>query len=503
MKIRLFVLIILVAFAPLAGGAVKKADLAGSWYSGSKEALTADLEGYLRQARPPDIDGEIIALISPHAGFRYSGSVAAYGFKAIRNKGIKTVIVIGFSHRRYYDGVAVLDADGYKTPLGEVVIDRSLTKGLIDSHSKIYSYPEAFLGENSVEMEIPFLQAVLRDFKIVLVAIGNQSPENCKIAGGAVYNVLKGKKDSLIVASTDMCHYLPYDKANEIDSKTISAIKKFDPDSLYAESAANGHKLMCGYGATCAAMIASKKLGANKVKILKYANSGDTAGNKDGVVGYLSAALIRSDQAGSNVKIDAAGPKADFQNDAGGEKNMLNEAQRKKILKLARDTISHYLVSGERLDISEKDSVLTEEMGAFVTLHRSGQLRGCIGSMIGKGPLYLTIRNMAIEAATGDPRFRPVTLDEMKKIDIEISVLSPLVKIEDPEIIEPGKHGVLVQSRLTSGVYLPQVATEQGWNREEFLNSLCGHKAGMRPDAWKKGECDIYIFTAEVFGEKN
>lgn len=459
---------------------IKKAELAGTWYTDSKEALTAELQSYLAKASPPKVKGEIVALISPHAGFRYSGPVAAYGFKAIEGKGIKTVIVMGFSHKQQYDGIALLDVDGFETSLGVVNIDKKITKALIDKDSKIYNYPVAFSGENSIELQIPFLQIVLKDFRVVLIAIGNQNLENCEILGKALYDVLKDEESYLLVASTDMYHYLAYERANEIDKKTISFIKEFDVWGLYQESRTAGHRLMCGYGAVCATMIAAKRLGADKVEALKYANSGDTAGDKSRVVGYLSAVILDSEAK---------------------EKNMLDEAQRKKMLKLARDTITHYLETGEKLAVKEDDSVLNKEMGAFVTLHKYGQLRGCIGNMVGRGPFYLTVRDMAIAAAT-DRRFRPVTLEEMKGIDIEISALSPLEKIDNPEVIEMGKHGVIVKNAFTSGVYLPQVATEQGWNREQFMNSLCGQKAGMAPDAWKKGECEIYTFTAEVFGEK-
>ena len=172
------------------------------------------------------------------------------------------------------------------------------------------------------------------------------------------------------------------------------------------------------------------------------------------------------------------------------------------MLELAEKAITYYLKNGKRLQIEESDTVLNKEMGAFVTLHKDGRLRGCIGNLIGRGPFYLTVRDMAVEAATGDPRFKPVTLDEMKDIDIEISALSPMEKIDDPQKIEMGKHGVMVRSGFTSGVYLPQVATETGWSREEFMNSLCAEKAGIPENSWKTGKCEIYIFTAEVFGGK-
>ena len=181
---------------------------------------------------------------------------------------------------------------------------------------------------------------------------------------------------------------------------------------------------------------------------------------------------------------------------------MLTKEEKSKLLKLARDSINYYLAHKKSMYAEEADPVLRKEMGAFVTLHQNGRLRGCIGSITAKGPLYLTVRDMAVEAAVGDPRFPAVRAGEMKDIDIEISVLSPLEQITDPEKIVMGKHGVIVRKGFTSGVYLPQVATETGWTREQFMDSLCGQKAGMNPDAWKKGECDIYVFTAEVFGEK-
>lgn len=181
---------------------------------------------------------------------------------------------------------------------------------------------------------------------------------------------------------------------------------------------------------------------------------------------------------------------------------MLNKEERKKLLQLARNAIISYLITGKTPEIRDVDFLPNEDMGAFVTLHKKGQLRGCIGNLIAGGPLCLAVRDMAIEAATSDPRFRPVTIEEMNDIDIEISALSPLEKIEDTEKIVAGKHGVLVRSGFASGVYLPQVATEQGWNREQFMDSLCGQKAGMPHDAWRKGECDMYIFKAQVFGEK-
>ena len=154
------------------------------------------------------------------------------------------------------------------------------------------------------------------------------------------------------------------------------------------------------------------------------------------------------------------------------------------------------------MEVTEQDPLLLKEMGAFVTLNERGQLRGCIGNIVGRGPLYMTVRDMAIAAATEDPRFAPVTLDELGAIEIEISVLSPIEKIDSPDKIQLGKHGVIVKKGFSSGVFLPQVATETGWSKEEFLSNLCAHKAGLAPDAWKDKSTELYIFSAEVFSEK-
>lgn len=180
---------------------------------------------------------------------------------------------------------------------------------------------------------------------------------------------------------------------------------------------------------------------------------------------------------------------------------MLNNNQKKKLLEIARKAIEAHLTTGEKIEIKETDPLLLKETGAFVTLNKNGELRGCIGNPIGQAPLYLTVRDMAVEAAVGDPRFSEIAVSELKDIKIEISVLSPLERADSSEKIKLGLHGVLIKKGFYSGVFLPQVALETGWSKEEFLSNLCAHKAGLEPDAWKDKATEIYIFTAEVFSE--
>jgi AmmeMemoRadiSam system protein A len=181
---------------------------------------------------------------------------------------------------------------------------------------------------------------------------------------------------------------------------------------------------------------------------------------------------------------------------------MLSNEQKDKLLKLARNTMEKYINQGIVPKFEDKDPVLSEHFGAFVTIHNKGRLRGCIGMIEGRQPLFETIIEMAIEASRNDPRFERVVPDELKDIDIEISVLSPKRRIKSIDEIELGKHGVIVKRGFAGGVYLPQVATETGWTKEEFMSSLCSGKAGLPADSYKDPKTEIYVFEAEVFGEK-
>lgn len=179
----------------------------------------------------------------------------------------------------------------------------------------------------------------------------------------------------------------------------------------------------------------------------------------------------------------------------------LTDAEKRTLLVLARETIERYLADGTIIDPPSLEGALREVRGAFVTLHKAGELRGCIGNMVGRGPLAETVRDMAIAAATEDPRFPRVRPEELDAIDIEISALTPMQRIDDPALIEVGRHGILMRRGMHQGVLLPQVATEYGWDRETFLAHTC-LKAGLPTEAWREPGTEIEIFSAEVFGEQ-
>jgi len=471
---------------------VKRADLAGSWYPSSRNELELLISGYFKMADPEPIDGDPIAIISPHAGYRFSGPVAAYGFKAVQGKkNIKTVILIGFSHRKSFNGISVYDRGSFETPFGAVKVDEALAKDIISRDSRMRFYPELFKEENSIETEIPFIQFTFRDALIVPIAFGGQSFDDADALAKVLSAILKGRDDCIIVASTDLSHYHSYEEANSIDMHLVNLLKTLKAGELYDETRL-GLSEMCGVMPVTAVLLTAKELGYDSIKVLKYANSGDTSGEKNKVVGYLSAVIYKK----SSV------PGLEGPGKENGVVPMLSNEQRKRLLQIARESISSYVKDGRRKEFSETDPVLKEEFGAFVTLHERGELRGCIGNMIGEGPLYRTVADMAIEAAVGDPRFEKLSAGEVDNIDIEISVLSPLKRVKGAEDIKIPGDGVLVRKGYSSGVYLPQVADETGWSKEEFLTSLCAHKAGLQPDAWKDPATEMYKFTAEVFGEK-
>jgi MEMO1 family protein len=469
---------------------IKKADLAGSWYSADKEELTATLEGFMAKADVPVIEGHILGLISPHAGYVFSGPTAAFGFKAVKDKDYKTVVIMGFTHRKFYKGIAVYDRGVFQTPLGIAVIDADFAKQLIKQDENISFYPDLFKDENSIEMIIPFVQMALKDAKIVPVAFGPQEYNFCEILAKALTAIIKDREDVLIIASSDMSHFHPYDYANNMDNYTIRLINKFDPKGLYNASRIGSSEL-CGIAPVVTLLLTAQMLDAGNVKILKYENSGDVTGDKRQVVGYVSAIFYKL-----NTQYPILNTKQEM------EVGMLTEKQKKRLLEIARTTVEEYVKTGKVLEVEETDPELLKEKGAFVTLHYKGDLRGCIGNIIGRGPLYKTVRDMAIESCAHDPRFSPVSARELKDIKVEISVLSVPERVTDVNKLQMGVHGVIVKRGFNSGVFLPQVATETGWGRDEFLSNLCAHKAGLAPNAWKDPKTELYNFTAEVFGEE-
>lgn len=463
---------------------VRKSVIAGSWYPGSPKILSSDIDGFLRNVPAELLDGEVlVALVSPHAGYMYSGQIAAYSYKLVEGKTFDAVIVIGPSHRACFNGASIYNKGGYETPLGIVPVDVELANEIIAQSPMISFVPATHMQEHSVEIQLPFLQRVLGEFSFVPIVMGDQDGRICKEVADAIYKSITGKK-ILIVGSSDLSHFHTYEKAVKLDSVVLEHMKEMDVEGLLKDLE-RGACEACGGGAIAVAMIIAKRLGADRAKVLKYANSGDVTGDKSGVVGYASAVFY----------IGSARGKRKAGVDMG-----LTEVEKNKLLEIARSTIECKLAGKNSPEFQIESTTLKEKRGAFVTLQKHGQLRGCIGFIEAKTPLHMTISKMALSAAFNDPRFPPVDQEELKELSIEISALSPLREIKDISEIEVGVHGIYIVKGFSSGLLLPQVATRYKWDRLTFLEETC-HKAGLPPNAWADKNTRIYIFSADIFGE--
>jgi len=486
--IPLFLFIVSFGVAEVSEAPVRRAHWSGQFYPASPTVLKDTVNGFLKNVDQKKLPGRMVALISPHAGYIYSGQVAAYAYRQLEGENFDTIILLGASHQVPVRGASINTEGWWETPLGKIKVDSEFAKE-VASRNKLFSFDEkAHDPEHSLEVQIPFLQMALKDFKIVPIIFNESSPEFCQLLASAIVNS-KGKRKILIVASTDMSHYHSYGKACLIDGVTIRDLESYDLDGLM-NHLASGKIELCGGAAVITTLMAAKALGANSIKLLKYANSGDVTGDKDRVVGYGAFAIMGLEDKEPTPESEKGGSK------------MLNEKQRKILLQIARKTIEQHIQNRKVPEFKVEDPMLKEKRGVFVTLHRKGMLRGCIGYIMPVEELYKAISKMAIESSTGDPRFPPVRPGEMDDIEIEISVLTVPERIKSVDEIELGKHGVIVKRGYHQGVFLPQVATETGWSKEEFLSRLCYDKANLPEDAWKDKETEIYIFSAEVFKEE-
>jgi AmmeMemoRadiSam system protein B/AmmeMemoRadiSam system protein A len=417
--------------------------------------------------------------------------VAAWTYAALKGHKYARVVVIAPSHYVGFDFTSVYDGDAYATPLGNIPVDKEFARQLTKMSSTVRlseqgHTPTAEGGEHAIEVELPWLQKVLGNFELVPIVMGDQSYESSRALGVALAKMIATEKngsDTLILASSDLSHYHPYDQAESIDHKTLHALSVWDYYSMSRNFQTRTWEA-CGGAPIVAAMIAAEHLGANKAEVLRYMNSGDTSGDRSRVVGYSADLFVKARQA-----------------DVEQVPFSLTEQDKNELLALARKSAEHAVQTNKRYDpAASKSETLNQEYGAFVTINEGGMLRGCIGYTAPIKPLYMTVSDTAAFAALRDPRFRPVSSTELSKLEYEISVLSPLRRVTDLEQIEVGRDGLLMKNGDHEGLLLPQVPVEQKWDRQTFLEQTCV-KAGMKEDCWKDENTDIFKFTAVVFGE--
>ena len=466
---------------PPAPGRIRQAAVAGSWYPDDLHELAQMIDGMLAMANP--IDGHPMGLILPHAGYAYSGQVAAVGFRQLEGAQYDVAVIIASDHQPPLSSpISVWSEGGFETPLGTVAVDAELAQALVDADPHITFDPTTHEGEHPIEIELPFLQRTCPSCSIVPVLMGSADEETVQVLADALLALLPGKR-AVVIASSDLSHYPTYDDALVADGATLGAIETGEPErvrrtieTLMASGMPGLVTCACGEGPILVTMRVAQGLGADTVTIMRYANSGHVSGDHSRVVGYGAVMLWRYE------------PPA------------LTEPQQEELLALVRTTIAEYLETGRLPAYETDDPALARRSAAFVTLKQHGELRGCIGHTWADLPLHQAVQQTAISAATEDPRFPPLTPEELSEITVEISVLSPFRRLTDAEEVEVGTHGLMIFKNGRRGLLLPQVPVEQGWDRAEYLDNLC-LKAGMLADCWREG-ATLYTFTAMVFGEE-
>lgn len=446
---------------------IKQPAVAGAFYPSDARVLRETVDSYLAAAEPKPVEGRLIALLSPHAGYQFSGSVAAYTYKQLRGRDITTVLLIGPSHHVGFNGASVYTKGAMRTPLGDVAIDEALARSILKEDADVVSLPEAFEKEHSLEVQLPFLQRTLKDFRVVPILIGNLTPKCFSYLTSKLTEILARNEKAIIITSTDLSHYHDYDTAVRMDHKAIESVERLSVDIL-ERNLKSGDCEMCGAYPVMVTLGTARNLGANNGVLLRYANSGDTAGDKSRVVGYAAFGLYRSP---------------------------LSQEDKARLLSLARQTITEYVSKGYVPDIEVHDHRLLANAATFVTIKRHGYLRGCIGNMQPIMPLYRSVIMNAVSASSKDNRFQPMVKEELADMVVEVSILSPFEPLRNIDDIVIGKHGLYLVLGQNSSVFLPEVPVEQGWDLKTYLDNLA-LKAGLPREAWK--DARLYTFTADV-----
>jgi MEMO1 family protein len=461
---------------------------AGRFYPADKTELSKNLSQLFENCKKSPTIMQVRAIISPHAGYVFSGEIAASAYSAIpKNAVYKNIFIIGSSHVMYFDGASVYNTGDYITPLGKVPVNREIAEKLI-ADNKVFAFPTtAHIQEHSIEVQIPFIQYYFKDIPpIIPIIIGTDKENTIKKIAEALRPWFT--PENLFIISSDFSHYPAYKDAVENDSLTARSIISGKPRTFLNTLRNNASKnisglatSMCGWTSGLTLLYLAEGNDKLETKRLDYCNSGDSpSGGKAEVVGYNAMVMIDKDHSASLPH--TTGNSFSFTRE---EKKQLFDIVRKSIE--SRFANNKY-VADER--IMPED--LKKPMGAFVTLKINGALRGCIGRFFSEEPLYKVVSESAISSAFEDSRFSPLTKEDYKVTDIEITVIGPLKKINNINEIVLGKHGIYIRKGLRAGTMLPQVATENGWSLEEFLGYTSRDKAGIGWDGWKDAEISIY-----------
>jgi len=462
-----------------AGG--RPAKVAGTFYPDNPEALRDVITQLLNQHPAVDLTTpKPRMLILPHAGYIYSGIVASRGFRELQGRLYDGVVVVGFTHRDSFEGSSVDDREAYLTPLGAIAVDTEAVAWL-KTQPRLHHLERVHESdEHSLEVMLPFLQVALGSFKVVPLLMGSAQRADAEALAEALAELAK-RGDYLFVFSTDLSHYHPYQQAVRRDEATINALV-FETGQAVDRLFTMDYLEACGRGPLVTSLLLAQRLGYPERRLLAYANSGDTTGDTSRVVGYCAIGLYERSTAPSD---DRLSPEAGM-----------------ALVSAARQAIAHHLADAKGKSRVEMVGFpeLMRPRGVFVTLRRSGKLRGCIGRIETETPLVELLPTVALESALHDSRFEPLATSELEVVTVEVSVLTPPHPIRNIREIVAGRDGVVLRKGPRTGVFLPQVWSETGWTRLEFLRELASQKAGLEPDAWQQAQ--LLTFQDQVFEEE-
>ena len=453
--------------------------VAGSFYPSNTKELSRELDILIKDAKSfPKKD--VQAIIVPHAGYVFSANVAATAYKTLHKK-YKNIFIIGSSHHVNFNGVSLFTQGDYITPLGKVKVNQTLVTELMKKNTFMTYQPEAHTSEHTIEVQLPFLQNIYGDsFQIVPIIMATSELDTIRKTADALQPYFND--ENLFIISTDLSHYPSYSDAKVVDMRLFHAIQTNSTKNFLNAIKENEKSHIknlqtsaCGWSSVLTLLNLTKNR-AFSYQLLEYKNSGDSQyGDDEKVVGYGAMRIF---------------PSKEF---------TLNDAEKKTLKEIAKLALYDAVIKDEKTFINAKriDAKLKKHLGAFVTLHLHGKLRGCIGRFEPDAPIYQTIIDMSIAASRYDTRFTPVSPKELKNITIEISLLTPRKKISSIDDIVIGRDGIYVQYGKKNGTYLPQVATDMGWNTQQFVKSCCEDKAGIDPIHCK--DIELYTYKAIVF----
>jgi AmmeMemoRadiSam system protein B/AmmeMemoRadiSam system protein A len=504
-------------------GGVHPSPIAGTWYPNDPGELRHLLKGFLEEAPVPDPAeaSRLIAVVVPHAGYVYSGFTAAHAYKWIEQRRPARVLLIGPSHYAAFRGVSLGDYAFYETPLGRVPVDPEGRKKL-KACPLVGFHPEAHEKEHSLDIQVPLLQVLFPESPpgILPLLVGDLEEEDYPELARCIRAVLD--PETVLIVSSDFTHYGPRfgyvpfpleagaaEKIRQLDQGALEKILRLDRRGFLSYQETTGITLC---GARPIALLLELLPEDSRPGTLHYTTSGRLTGDYRNSVSYCSLAFTGRTLWGSEARANDTGQ--------GGGRTMkgtkkpsttqtdteraLTSKEKATLLRLARDTLEAYVKDRKKPDARGGPYAITpalrEDRGAFVTLKAHGKLRGCIGYIQPREPLYETVQQNAINASTRDSRFSPVKADELTSIEIEISALTPPAPVASYRDIVLGRHGIILKKGSRQAVFLPQVATEQGWDLPETLRHLA-LKAGLAGDDWQDPDTEFLVFTAEVFEE--